>query len=56
MTQYRADLDRRLDRLLAGPEPGTAPARRLFGIDPFPWTVCGLADYGLAAASCMSAS
>jgi len=30
LTQYRADLDRRLDRLLAGPEPGTAPARRLF--------------------------
>ena len=25
-------------------------------IAPFPWTVCGLADYGLAAASCMSAS
>ncbi len=29
---------------------------RLFGIDLFPWTVRGLADYGLAAASCMSAS
>ncbi len=26
------------------------------GIAPFPWTVCGLADYGLAATSCMSAS
>ncbi len=28
----------------------------LAGIAPFPWTVCGLADYGLAATSCMSAS
>ena len=30
--------------------------RRKAGIAPFPWTVCGLADYGLAATSCMSAS
>ena len=26
------------------------------GIAPFPWTVCRLADYGLAAAFCMLAS
>ncbi len=30
LTQYRADLDRRLDKLLSGPEPTPASARRLF--------------------------
>jgi transposase len=30
LAQYRADLDRRLDRLLAGPSPHTKAARRLF--------------------------
>ena len=30
LAQYRADLDRRLDRLLSGPEPPRKPARRLF--------------------------
>jgi transposase len=30
LTQYRADLDRRLDRLLSGPEPKTKAARCLF--------------------------
>ena len=30
LAQYRADLDRRLDRLLAGPEPKTKSARTLF--------------------------
>jgi len=30
LAQYRADLDRRLDRLLSGPQPTHAAARRLF--------------------------
>jgi transposase len=30
LTQYRADLDRRLDKLLSGPEPTPDSARRLF--------------------------
>lgn len=30
LAQYRADLDRRLDKLLSGPEPTQASARRLF--------------------------
>jgi len=30
LAQYRADLDRRLDRLLSGPEPKPKTARRLF--------------------------
>ena len=30
LAQYRADLDRRLDRLLSGPEPKTKAARCLF--------------------------
>src|ERR1700733_15387757 len=30
LAQYRADLDRRLDRLLSGPEPKPNAARRLF--------------------------
>lgn len=30
LAQYRAELDRRLDRLLAGPEPNTKAARTLF--------------------------
>ena len=30
LAQYRADLDRRLDRLLSGPEPKQTSARRLF--------------------------
>jgi transposase len=30
LAQYRADLDRRLDRLLCGPPPAQAAARRLF--------------------------
>jgi transposase len=30
LSQYRAELDRRLDRLLSGPQPRSASARRLF--------------------------
>lgn len=30
LAQYRADLDRRLDKVLSGPEPTPDPARRLF--------------------------
>jgi hypothetical protein len=30
LAQYRADLDRRLDWLLSGPEPKRSAARRLF--------------------------